>query len=216
MPRANLKRMRTVQASGVLALVIALAACTPIAPEPTPTPTPTPSATEVKPTPKPTPSISVAPLAIPDCETLVPLAAAKEAFTESTVYLGELPAGEFVGRQTVPSIPVVLPTASPTRACWWGIPGSDGLFRVVVAGITDAEVSTLQSELAAAGYAETSMGTVTAFELAGEDAIGSLGTTHLFSGGVWILSDGVSLAQSGAIAGTVLESVRTANPALGL
>ncbi|CAN5124758.1 hypothetical protein BH11ACT5_BH11ACT5_02700 [soil metagenome] len=215
MPRANLKHMRSIHALIASAvLVVVLAGCTPSAPEPIPSPTP--SATEVKPTPKPTPTITVEPLAIPECETLLPLATAKSLFSENTEFLGEQPAGEFVGRQTVASIPVVLSTASPSRACLWGVPNSDGAFQLVVAGITDAEIATLQSELTAAGYSETTMGTVTAFELEGENEVGSVGTTHLFTGNVWIVCDGSSLHLSGAVVGDALDALRTANPSLGL
>ncbi|MCU1412178.1 MAG: hypothetical protein JWR04_2885 [Rhodoglobus sp.] len=215
MPRATLEHMRSIHALiASTALVVVLAGCTPTAPEPSPSPTA--SATGVKPTPKPTPSITIPPLAIPDCETILPLATAKELFSENTEYLGEQPASEFAGRQTVASIPVVLSTASPTRACVWGIPQSDGYFELVIAGITAAEVATLQGELTAAGYSQTTMGTVTAFELEGENEVGSVGTTHLFTGEVWIVCDGSSLHLSGAVAGAALDALRTANPSLGL
>jgi hypothetical protein len=198
----------------LLALVAALAACAPLPPAPTPTPTTT--ATEVKPTPKPTPTITVEPLAIPDCETMLPLALAQEYFSENTAFLGEQPASEFTGRQDIPSIPVILASASPARVCYWGIPQSDGLFFVTVAGITDAERATLQGELAAAGYSEATTGTVTAFELEGVNEVGSVGFTHLFTGDAWILCDGASVSFSGVVAGQALDALRTANPTLGL
>jgi hypothetical protein len=170
----------------------------------------------VRPTPKPTPTITVEPLAIPDCETMLPLADAQDLFSENTAFLGEQPASEFVGRMTIPSIPVVLSTAIPAKGCYWGIPQSDGLFELVVAGITDAERATLQGELSAAGYSETTMGTVTAFELESMNEVSSLGTTHLFTGDVWIVCDGTSVGLSGAVAGAALDALRTANPTLGL
>jgi len=195
------------------ALVAALAACAPITPEPTPTATAT-----TKPTlaPSPTPSISLPPLAIPDCENLLPIALARDFFSENTEFLGEQPASEFTGRQEIASLPVVLGTASPSRVCFWGIPNSGGLFWITVAGITDAERATLQGELTAAGYAETTMGTVTAFELEGTNEVGSVGFTHLFAGDAWIQCDGVSVGFSGQVAGQALDAMRAANPALGL
>ena len=57
---------------------------------------------------------------------------------------------------------------------------------------------------------------MTAFQLEGENEVGSVGFTHLFTGDVWIWCDGVSLGQSGAMAGQALDAMRTANPALGL
>jgi len=205
-----MKRIHGLIASA--ALVAALAACTPLPPVVTPSPTPTASA--VKPTPKPTPTVTIAPLAIPDCATLLPLATAQNLFSANTAFLGEQPASEFVGRMTVPSIPVVLATASLAKGCLWGIPQSDGLFELVVAGITGAQRATLQAELTAAGYAETEMGTVTAFELAGDNEVGSTGTTHLFTADVWIVCDGTSLSLSGAVTGSALDALRAANPSL--
>jgi hypothetical protein len=209
-----MKRIHGLAAS--LVLVAALAACAPTPPEPTPTPTVSKPA--VKPTlaPSPTPSVTIPPLAIPDCETLVPLDIAREYFSPNTEFLEEQPASDFTGRESLASIPVVLGTASPARVCFWGIPNSGGLFWVNVAGITEPERTTLQGELTAAGYAQTSMGTVTAFQLEGENEVGSVGFTHLFTGDAWIWCDGVSLGQSGAMAGQALDAMRAANPALGL
>jgi hypothetical protein len=197
-------------------LILALAACAPLPPAPSATPSPTAAAAKPTPAPSPTPTVTVEPLAIPECETMLQLAMARDLFSERTEFLGETPASEFVGRMTVPSIPVVLSTASPARACLWGVPQSDGLFALAVAGVTAAERATLTGELAASGYAETTMGTVTAFELEGMNEVGSTGTTHLFTGGVWIVCDGTSTGLSGAVAGQALDALRTANPTLGL
>ena len=194
-----------------LVVLTALAGCA--AEPPAPTPTATPTASAVKPTPKPTPTVTLPPLAIPDCETLLPLATAKALFGANTEFVGETPAGEYVGRLGVASEPVVLSTASPTRACRWGVPNSDGAFSVVVAGITDAEQATLQSELLAKGYAETSPGT---FQLAADGDVSSLGTTQLFSGDSWIVADMTTLDSSAAVASSALDALRTANPDLPL
>lgn len=216
MPRASLKGMRAVQASGVLALVIALAACTPIAPEPTPTPTP--SATEVKPTPKPTPSISVAPLAIPDCETLLPLDVVAAEFSEYAVFIAETPAGEFTNFLAAPSQATVLAGASPSRACRWGIPNSDGSFGVVAAGISPAQRDALVAELVARGFVESANGAATVLSLGdpNPEGLASAGTTHVFSGDAWIIVEMTNTEASDAVATAVLDSLRTANPALGL
>lgn len=199
-------------------LALALAGCAAPAPTPSGSATSKPTSTATKPTPKPTPtpSITIPPLAIPDCETLLPLATAKDLFSENTELIASPAASEFVGRQTVPSIPVVLSTADPTRACVYGIPQSDGFFEFVVAGITAAQRATLEGELAASGYAVTSMGTLTTYELEGMNEVSSVGTTHIFTGDVWIVCDGTSLGLSGVVTGTVLDALRTANPALGL
>ena len=197
-----------------LILVGALAACVPVAPEPTPTPsvTPSPSASVASPTPTAEP----APLSIPACETLLPLAMARDNFSANTELLGEPAPSDFRGREDVPSILAVLAAASSARVCYWGVPQSDGLFFVTVAVVTPAQRATLESDLAAAGYAETTTGTVTAYELDGMNEVSSLGFTHLFTGDAWIHVDGASVAFSGVIAGQVLDVMRAANPTFGL
>ena len=205
-------RLRGLAASVIL--VAALAACAPV---PQPSPTSTPTQTAVRPTPKPTPTATLPPLAIPQCEELVPLTVAQEVFSPGVELRGETPPSEFVASLAVPAIPVVLSTASPARACRWAVPNSDGVFSLVVAGITDAERETLRAELTADGFAETTTGGVTAFELERDDGgLSSHGATHLFSGDAWILSDNPSLSAARAIADAALASLRTANPALGL
>ena len=199
--------MRSIHALGAIALVVALAACTAAPPEPTPTPTTT--ATGVKPTPKPTPSISVAPLVIPDCETLLQLEVAKAVFGADTVFLGETPASEYVTVTPVPAVPVVLSTASPSRVCRWGIPNSDGVFSLVVAGITDAEGETIRADLTTAGFSED---TTSAVDVYKSDA----GATYLFSQDALVFSEAPMLDLSVSVSGEGLVALRTANPTLGL
>ncbi|MBX3100426.1 MAG: hypothetical protein KF761_12720 [Salinibacterium sp.] len=197
-------------------LVGALAACVPVVPESTATAsaTPSPTATIASPTPTPTPTVE--PLSIPDCLTLLPLAVARDNFSASTELLGEPAASDFQGREDVATIRVVLSNASSSRVCYWGVPNSDGLFFVTVAFINPGQRAALESDLAAAGYAQTTTGTVTAYELDGMNEVSSLGFTHLFTGDAWIHVDGSSIAFSGVIAAQVLDAMRAANPTLGL
>jgi len=207
-----MRRLRGLTAPAIL--VAALAACTPV-PQPDPGPSPTPTA--VRPTPKPTPTVTLPPLAIPRCDELLPIVTAREVFSPSVELFAETPASEFVAHIPVQSIPVVLSTASPSRACLWAGPNSDGSFSLVVAGITGTERETLQSELTAEGFTETTTGDVAAFELERDDGgLSSYGATHLFSNDAWILSDNRSLSASRAVAAAALEALRAANPALGL
>ena len=202
-------------ALAALGIVLVLASCA--APAPTPTPTPSATATGVRPTPKPTPTATLPPLAIPQCDELLPLATAKQMFSKNVELFGQTPAGEFVARIPVPSIPVVLSTADPARACRWAVPNSDGVFSLVVAGITAAERATLQAELTAEGFTETTSGELTAFELAQPDlGPGGHGTTHVFSRELWIISDNTALAVARPFAAAALEALRAENPALDL
>jgi hypothetical protein len=141
---------------------------------------------------------------------------ARDLFSENTEFLGEIAPADLVSRLTVPSLPSVLAAVSPARGCFWGVPQSDGLFQLVVAGIASGQRATLEGELAGNGYSTTTMGTVTGYDLEGMNEVGSTGTTHLFTGEVWIVCDGTSVGLSGAVAGAALDALRTANPTLGL
>ena len=147
---------------------------------------------------------------------MLPLAIARDNFSANTELLGEPAASDFQGREDVASIRTVLAAASDSRVCYWGVPQSDGLFFVTVAVVTPAQRATLESDLASAGYAQTTMGTVTAYELDGMNEVSSLGFTHLFTGDAWIHVDGASVSFSGVIAGQVLDVMRAANPTFGL
>ncbi|CAN5260932.1 hypothetical protein BH09ACT5_BH09ACT5_14480 [soil metagenome] len=213
---------RTHGLAASLALVALMAGCSPApAPSGTPTATTPPTTTSTSTSTPRTPSTPGAsptpePLTLPDCETLLPLATARGLFSVNTEFLGEIPVEDFAGRMPVPSLPTALASATPAVGCFWGVPQSDGLFQLVVGGITSAQRATLAGELSAAGYSTTAMGTVTAFELEGMNEVGSTGTTHLFTGEVWIVCDGTSLGLSGAVTASALDALRTANPTLGL
>ena len=206
-----------------LTLVAVLAACTPgPSPSATPEAKPKPTTSASKPTASPTATPSAtaapapAPLTLPDCETMLPIATARDLFSENTEFLGEIAPTDFVARLSVPSLPSVLAAASPARGCFWGVPQSDGLFQLVVASITAGQRATLEGELAGSGYSTATMGTVTGYDLEGMNEVGSTGTTHLFTGEVWIVCDGTSVGLSGAVAGSALDALRTGNPTLGL
>lgn len=200
---------------GAAAIALLLAGCTPAA-EPS-TPDASPSVTESStPTSEPTVEPVVEPLTIPECEIMVPLALAKSQFSESTEYRGEMTAAEYPVRFDVPGVTAALVGAETFRACAWAVPNSDGFFALSVASITADTRTSLQAELSAAGFASIAMGTVTAFELEGEGAVSSIGATYLFTGDVLIACNGTSTSLTGAITGSALDAMRTANPTLGL
>ena len=195
------------------AIAIALTGCG------SPAPTPTPSATvETSPsaTATPAPTTTVEPLTLPDCEQLLPLPLAKSLFSESTEFMGEFPPAEFGGHFEIPEVASALAAAPQARLCRWGVPNSDGAFALVVAELAASDQAPLISALTTAGFSSTTMGTVTSMELEQEGVVSTEAATHLFTGDVWIVCDGTSVFLSGAVSGSALDALRTANPTLGL
>lgn len=191
-----------------VAIALLLAGCTPTS---TPIPTGSPSASA---TPSVTPA--AAPLSIPGCETLLPLALAQDLFSDSTEFFGEFPAVQYGGIFEGPEAADALAGASQSRLCRWGVPNSDGAFSLVVAEIAPEDRAALEAALPAAGFSAVTMGTVTGFDAESEGMVSSLAATHLFTGHVWIVCDGTTLGLTGAVAGSALDALRTANPTLGL
>jgi hypothetical protein len=201
--------------AAVTIAALALAGCVPT--DPVPTPTATEESASATPTPTPTPTPE--PLVIASCDDLLPLAEAKSLFSESTEFLDERTFAELEGPFgffELPAIQVATDAAIQGRVCYWGVPNSDGAFALLTAELTPADSTTLQAALTAAGATSTTMGTVTAYELEGETEISHIAATHLFTGDVWIASNGTSLSLTGAVAGSALDGMRTANPTLGL
>ena len=214
----------------VLVLTVALAGCTPDTPTPgsasSAPPTSSPTATAgtqtatatptAKPAPSAVPSPSAPPapaaLVIPPCETLLTLDQAKEGRSPNTVFIGEFGIDDF---DSEPWVATARHAATLTRFCVWGVPNSDAGFSVTVGELGEADRAALMSSLAADGFSSLTMGTVTGmeYEAANDDDIGG---THLFAGNVWIHVPGFRPSSTGRIAGLVLDSMRTANPALGL
>lgn len=154
---------------------------------------------------------------IPDCESMLSLAAARSVFSDSTEFLGEFPAADFgTGRFEIPAIQSALLGAGQSRFCQWGVPNSDGVFALVVAEITPADRASLIAALSGAGFASSTSASVTTLEHEQEGMISTDAATHLFTGDSWILSDGTSLSLTGAVAHSALTAIRAANPTLGL
>jgi len=203
-----------------VALVALLTGC-----DPTPAPAPTASeSTEPKPivTIEPTPGGEpgeepvAASLTIPDCETLLPIALAKSSFADSTEFLGETVATDYYPWFQPAAVTTAIDGVTVARACWWGIPNSDGSFSLLVAEIDPATQASIETALTAEGFSSVEMGTLTARENGREGEVGYEAETHLFTGNVWILADDGDLSVSGIVAGSALDALRTANPTLGL
>lgn len=199
-------------ALAIPALVAVLAGCMPI-PLPTTSATPDPAPTESESAP-PTPVAE--PLSIPGCETLLPIATAQAAFSESTAFLGENVPTEYYPWYQLPPVLTAISGVTVARSCWWGVPSSDGAFSLLVAEIDPATRTSVEAALTAEGFVSVAMGTVTAFEAEREGDFSLEAETHLFTGDVWILCDDGSLSVSGTVAGSALDALRTANPSLGL
>lgn len=191
-------------------MVIALAGCTPPAPEPGPSATASPSDSPSTPTPTPEP------LTIVGCETLLPIEDARAAFADSTEFLGERPPTESGGWFPLAEIDSTLAASEQARACTWGIPDSDGAFTVHVAEVTPEQRTSLEAALTAEGFSDVTMGTVTGYDLSGENEVFTIAATHLFTGDVWIMANAHTLSTTGQVAAAVLDALRTANPTLGL
>lgn len=193
-------------------LTLGLAACGPTL-QVEPAPTASASAT-ASPTPTPTPE-PVA-LELPGCEELLTIEEARALFSANTEFLGEGPGSDFSGRFEIPEIAAAIAGSAQSRSCWWGVPNSDGSFSLLVAEIAAADRTALTAALTAEGFASSTAGPVTTFELERDGMVSTESATHLFTGDVWILSDGTGLAVSGPVAVSALDAIRAANPALAL
>lgn len=196
------------------AVITVVVGCSPTpAPSTSVTPDPTPTETGSAP---PTADPVAEPLTIPDCETLLPIALARSAFGDSTEFLGENVATEYHPWYQVPAVISAISGVTVARACWWGVPNSDGAFSLLVAEIDPATRTSIEAALTTEGFSSVTMGTLTAREAERDGDFSHEAETHLFTGGVWILADDGSLSVSGTVAGSALDALRTANPSLGL
>jgi hypothetical protein len=190
-------------------LLVVLAGCAP-APPASPEPSTAPPETAT-----PTATPEPAPLGIPECETLLPLALAQDHFSQNTEFLGEYPAGEF-GVDGVPEVAAAVAGASQSRYCVWGVPNSDGAFGLLVAEVSAEGRAAVEAALPAAGFSAVTMGTVTGYDAEREGEVSTLADTLLFTGDVMIVCSGTSLDLTGVVTGSALDALRTANPTLGL
>ncbi len=209
--------MRAQVVLGVVVLSVLLAGCVDSSGTSSPTATPSSSASgSPTPTSEPTVEPVAEPLEIPGCEVMVPLAFAKEQFSPSTEFFGELNAAEYSFRIEVAGAPEVLSSAEVSRACSWGVPNSDGSFSLAVASITADMRASVEAALAAGGFTSVALGTVTGFETEFYGDVSVVSATYLFTGDVMIVSNGTGVALTGSIAGSALDALRTANPTLSL
>jgi hypothetical protein len=196
------------------ALVSALAGCsisvTPLSTDPT-TPAETePSAVAESPSPEPEP----ASLTIGRCDDLFTLEQAKSLVGPTAVLLEENPASDYRIWFDVPALRTEISGLADGVSCWWGIPNSDYSVVLLVAKIDPATRASIEATLDTEGFSSVVMGTVTARELAPDEEYRA--ETHLFTGDLWIISDGPVTDMTGTVAGSALDAVRTANPTLGL
>jgi hypothetical protein len=203
--------MRAIVPAGMLTLAL-LAGCASPAPSPSAGPSDSPSASA---TPSATPDVTAEPLSIPGCDTLLPLALAQSLFSENTEAFGELAVVQF-GVSDVPAAADAVAGASQSKFCGWGIPSSDGAFTLLVAEVTPADRASVEAELVAAGFSAVAMGTVTGYDATREGEVSTLADTVLFTGDVMIVCNGTSLELTGAVTGSALDALRTANPTLSL
>jgi hypothetical protein len=192
-------------------MVIALAGCAPTGAEPSATAEPPAS-----PTPSASPTPTPEPLTIVACESLLPIDQAREVFGDDTEFLGERPPTESGGWFPIAEIDSALADATQAKACSWGVPNSDGVFTLHAVEVTAEQRTGLESALAADGFSESTAGTVTTFEKTGENELGPIASTHLFTGDLWLMSNANDLSTTGPVATAALDALRVANPTLGL
>ena len=204
-------RMKPQLVVALAAVTVALAGCAPSGPEPSPSPTETASGS---PSPSATPTAE--PVTIVDCEVLLPIEQARMLFGDATEFLGERAPTESSGWFPVAEIDSTLAAASQAKACAWGVPNSDGVFTIHAVEVTEEQRTTLEAALTAAGFTSVTSGTVTAYEMTGENEVGTTAATHLFSGTVWVMANAAALSTTGPAAASALDALRTANPTLGL
>jgi hypothetical protein len=205
-------RRATVIVSAAVVLA-GLAGCGPTTTIPTPSATSSESPTASE---SPTPTPEPVALGIPACEELLSLADARALFSDNTEFFGEFPGSDIFDRFEMPEVPVAIAAAAQAKTCRWGVPNSDGSFALMVAEITPAVRATLTAALGAAGFATSTSGPVTTFELERDGMVSTESAVHLFTGDVWILSEGTGLGVSGPVAVSALDALRAANPTLGL
>lgn len=205
-------KARLVFASAVV--VLALAGCTQSAPEASPSGTVEPSGSPV-PSETASPTPTAEPLALVECEVMLPIEQARALFADATEFLGE-PAPEFRGLFPLAEIDATLEAPTQVRGCSWGVPNSDGVFTIHAVEVTPEQRTSLEAALAAAGFSMETTGTVTTYEMTGENEVSTIAATHLFTGDLWIMCNSTDLSTTGPAAESALEALRTANPTLGL
>ena len=198
-----------------IAAMLVLAGCITTPPEPSPSGSESASAAATA-AATPTPTPTAARLALVDCETMLPIALARALFSDNTEFFGERPVTEFSGWFELPEITAALAGSPQARLCTWGVPNSGGSFSLHVAQVTPEIRAAIEAALPGAGFSSVVMGTVTAYEATGETEISSIAATHLFTRNLWIMCNAGSLSVSGAVTGSALDALRTANPTLGL
>lgn len=198
-------------------LVVTLAGCEPTLPPPSAEPSsavPTAPETAVEtPTPAPTPTPTSTELNIPDCKKLITLAQAKSILGPTTVFLGASPANRYSPWFDVPAVSTAITGVTVGRACWWGVRNSDVSFYVFVAEIDPTTRSSIDAALTTEGFSTAVVGAET---VRGKGSDDGRAEVQQFDGKLWILSDGNDLDITGIAADTAFESVRAANPSLGL
>jgi hypothetical protein len=202
------------------ALVSALAGCsisvTPLSTDPS-TPAETePSAVAESPSPdtEPEPEPEPASLTIGGCDDLFTREQAKSLLGRTAVLFEENPANEYRTWFEVPALRSEISGLTGGVSCWWGIPNSDYSVVLMVVKIDPATRASIEATLETEGYTSVVTRTIAAYGMAPEDAYRA--ESHLFTGDLWILSDGPAESMTSTVSESALEALRAANPSLGL
>jgi hypothetical protein len=208
--------------------ILSLAGCTASGPdvEPTPsqsailgseqTPTPTPSSTptaEETPEPSPEPTATPLPETAPDCGQLISLAWLRENLDD------EVEGPDVEGTLTEESLPgpvarEAFESATVIRSCVWGIPYSDGAFRLSILSIAPGAQQKLIDAMAASSlYTRHDDRPYPIYSRTVNDSIGAGGYAQGFAAGYWVMATGTLIDADTAaqIVGIALDAAVTAD-----
>ena len=165
-----------------------------------PTPPPT-AADEDESTPEPTPD---APLALPSCDALIPLATVREFYGENAEpHAIDMTAAEIMSG---PASAAATASAEATVLCSWAIPYSEAGFWVFAADLDDAPRDTLIAALRAEpSYIESTSDGAPVFTMSEAGPVVWWSHLHLFDGDLWIAVVG---AASPDLAATIASHAR--------
>lgn len=198
------------------ALIATLTACTiTIAPPSAPTSTePSAIAEEPSSSPEPEPEAEPQPLSLPGCADLITVAQAQSLLSPTAEFIGEEPVSGYTPWYQVPAVTAAVSALTEARLCFWAVPNSDFGFEVLVAKVDAATRATVEAALPAEGFASAVVGARTIWSKGIEGDYTA--ETHQFDGDLWIIANAGSLDITGVAADYAFESVRAANPTLGL
>ncbi len=146
-------------------------------------------------------------LAIPDCETLVPIERVHDIAGEDFVYLPDAQnLADFYLDTRGPAAGTAIEAATDRVICSWGIPQTDALNTVMVAAVPDPAQGDFLDALRKSDFAESSIDGAPVFTWKQEPTIGPSVNWYAFEGDFVI--GGLVSNESGELAAVALDTMR--------